>query len=123
MYDDMHDDDHQAATDEQETSTHAALEDRSTGMRSLGLGLLLGAVLGAGAALLMAPQSGERTRRQLRRGARRLYREGGDAVADWWEEADRTARDLSRDGLRQGRKVATRFRDRVRERVRDGVRS
>lgn len=32
-------------------------------------GLLLGAVIGAGAALLMAPQPGRRTRRRIRRAA------------------------------------------------------
>ncbi|MBI4520912.1 MAG: YtxH domain-containing protein [Gemmatimonadetes bacterium] len=35
-------------------------------------GVLLGAVLGATAALLLAPQSGRRTRRMLRRAARDL---------------------------------------------------
>ena len=33
--------------------------------RALGIGLLIGAALGAGAALLMAPSSGQDTRRQL----------------------------------------------------------
>jgi gas vesicle protein len=92
---------------------------RAHGMRSLGLGLLLGAALGAGMALLFAPQSGETTRRQLRRGARKLYRQGGGVVTDWWDETERGARQLSRQGMRRGRKAASRLRERVRDRARD----
>jgi len=86
---------------------------RSDG-RALGIGLLLGAALGAGAALLLAPASGEDTRRQLRRGARRLYARGRDAVADWREDADRSARRLARRGLEQSRDIARDVRERVR---------
>ncbi|NIP59677.1 MAG: hypothetical protein GWM92_15300 [Gemmatimonadetes bacterium] len=45
-------------------------------------GLLLGAAVGAGIALLMAPQSGRRTRRKLRRAADDL-RFGAE---DRWDE-------------------------------------
>lgn len=45
-------------------------------------GLLLGAAVGAGIALLMAPQSGRRTRRKLRRAADDL-RVGAE---DRWDE-------------------------------------
>jgi hypothetical protein len=38
----------------------------------LGLGMIVGAVLGAGIALLVAPQSGSETRHSLSRRARRL---------------------------------------------------
>ena len=41
-------------------------------------GLLLGAVLGAGAALLMAPQPGRRTRKRIRRAALDLREDAGD---------------------------------------------
>jgi gas vesicle protein len=45
-------------------------------------GLVLGAVIGAGIALLTAPDQGRRTRRRLRRTAHRL--KGG--AGDKWEE-------------------------------------
>lgn len=87
---------------------------RQSDGRSVGIGLLLGAVLGAGVALLFAPASGEDTRRQLRRGARRLYARGSDAVADWRDDAERRARRLARRGLEQSRDLARDVRERVR---------
>ena len=74
--------------------------------RALGIGLLIGAALGAGAALLMAPSSGQDTRRQLRRGARKLYARSSEAVADLREDTDRMARRLARRGLKRSRDLA-----------------
>ncbi|GAB1342273.1 YtxH domain-containing protein [Gemmatimonas sp.] len=82
--------------------------------RVFGLGLLLGAALGAGAALLLAPASGEDTRRQLRRGARKLYARGTDAVSDFRDDADRMARRLAKRGMERGRNVAREVRERTR---------
>jgi gas vesicle protein len=45
-------------------------------------GLLLGSLIGAGVMLLMAPQSGKKTRRQLRRKGRDLREQTTDAVDD-----------------------------------------
>ena len=45
-------------------------------------GLLLGALVGAGLALLFAPQSGEETRRIIRRKAKRLAAEAQDRYDD-----------------------------------------
>jgi gas vesicle protein len=42
------------------------------GIRTFAAGLLIGALVGAGIALLVAPSSGEETRRLIRRRARRL---------------------------------------------------
>ena len=42
------------------------------GLRTFGAGLLIGALVGAGIALLVAPSSGEETRRLISRRARRL---------------------------------------------------
>lgn len=103
MYESMHAHDDVRLEEEMDDARE---ESRTQGLRSLGLGLLLGAAIGAGAALLMAPQSGDATRRQLRKGARRLARRSSDAMADWWEEADRTARRK----LRRGRKVVEGWR-------------
>ncbi len=81
--------------------------------KAFGLGLLLGAALGAGAALLMAPASGNETRRQLRRNARQMYARSSDAVGSWWEDADRSARRLTKRGVKKGRKAASRARSLV----------
>ncbi len=73
--------------------------------RALGLGILIGAAIGAGAALLLAPASGEDTRRQLKRGAKRLYSRSSDAVADLRHDTDRMARRLARRGLKRSRQL------------------
>ncbi len=64
--------------------------------RGFGLGLLVGAVIGAGAAILFAPASGVETRRRLRKEARRAYVRGSDAVEDLWEDGERRAKNLVR---------------------------
>jgi gas vesicle protein len=50
------------------------------------MGLLLGAAIGATAALLTAPQSGRRTRRKLGRTASQLKRNTGDRWDDLADE-------------------------------------
>lgn len=50
--------------------------------QSFAVGLLLGALVGAGVALLFAPQSGEETRRLIRKKSKRLAREAGDRIDD-----------------------------------------
>lgn len=75
---------------------------------AIGLGVLVGAALGAGAALLLAPASGEETRAQLRRGARRLQRQGARVLEDLWDEADFRARRVARTAWRRGRDAAAR---------------
>lgn len=52
------------------------VDGRSVSM--LGLGMIVGAVIGAGIALLMAPESGSEVRHRISRRARRLR--GGDSV-------------------------------------------
>lgn len=68
---------------------HDEIESGSTGgegttvrARSGGFaaGLLLGVLIGAGVALLAAPERGSRTRRTLRRGLRRLRDEAGEGL-------------------------------------------
>jgi len=78
--------------------------------RSGGVGMLLmGLAIGAGLALLFAPQSGVETRRKIVRGARRMRRAAGNAaegVSDQLGETLSTARervsehfDSAREGL------------------------
>lgn len=89
------------------------IERRSEG----GFGLfLLGAALGAGLALLFAPQAGEETRAELRRTARKVKRRArdlADSGRDAAEELVRTGRDAARD-------IADSGRDAVRQMKRTG---
>jgi gas vesicle protein len=52
------------------------------GARTFTAGLLIGALVGAGVALLFAPQRGEETRRFIRRKAKRLTAEASDRFDD-----------------------------------------
>ncbi|MBI4540633.1 MAG: YtxH domain-containing protein [Gemmatimonadetes bacterium] len=63
-------------------------------------GLVLGAVIGAGAALLFAPQSGRRTRRIIRRRAEELAESAGDR----WQELAGGARGKVDEALEGARK-------------------
>ena len=45
-------------------------------------GLLLGAIIGAGVAMLTTPQPGRRTRKRIRRVARRIGGSAGDRLDD-----------------------------------------
>ena len=66
----------------------------------LGAGLLVGALVGAGAALLLAPQSGLETRTAIRRRARFARHRASDA---WSELADELAAATRRQGRRARR--------------------
>jgi hypothetical protein len=59
-------------------------------------GLALGVALGAGAALLLAPQSGSETRHEIVRRSRRIGRRSRDAWDDLRDELRRAARRGSR---------------------------
>jgi len=73
-------------------------------------GLALGTLIGAGVALLLAPQSGERTRRKIARAAEDL----GDTTRDRLDEAGEDVRRKAQRALRS----AERRRDQLREGVR-----
>jgi gas vesicle protein len=77
----------------------------SSTAQGFGLGLLVGAVIGAGAALLLAPSSGAETRKRLRREARRAYIKGADTAEDLWDETERTARRLAKRGMNRSREA------------------
>ena len=68
--------------------------------RTFAAGLLLGALIGAGVALLFAPQSGEDTRRLIKRRARRFAadaRERYDDIKDRVKKARKEAAELISD--------------------------
>jgi len=79
--------------------------DNSARAQGFGVGLLIGALVGAGAALLLAPASGGDTRKVLRSGAKRVYARGGDMLVDTWDDAERRARRLAKRGMRRGREL------------------
>jgi hypothetical protein len=74
-----------------------------------GAGALLGATLGAGAALLFAPHSGEETRHRLARGGRRF----GERTAEAWDDLRDELQYAARRSRRKlGRAIRRRRRDR-----------
>lgn len=89
-------------------------------MQMLGIGLLMGAVLGAASALLLAPASGEETRRSLAKRARKAYHEGQEFVEDSWEDAERAARRAARAGMKRARQQAARLRSLSEEKIENG---
>jgi len=95
-------------------------EDNMAYREALGFlaGLTIGAVIGTAAALLMAPQSGARTRRQIARKAEEWTDSAGETLEEVRDEArelaDRTARDTRR-LARRARKKADRTGDRLAE--------
>jgi gas vesicle protein len=71
-------------------------EDRTPGMTFLA-GLILGAAVGVGMALLLAPQSGKRTRRQIARVASTAR----TSATDRWGDITDDVRSIIRGGQRR----------------------
>ncbi|MBI4543358.1 MAG: YtxH domain-containing protein [Gemmatimonadetes bacterium] len=67
------------------------------GIRSFVAGLLIGALVGAGVALLFAPQSGADTRRVIRRRAKQLAGEAQDRYEDLTDRVRHSRRRRERD--------------------------
>ncbi len=74
------------------------------------VGFALGVLVGAGVALLMAPQSGRRTRRVIVRAAEDL----GDNARDTFEDASVEARRAARDAVRSAERRGARLREATR---------
>ena len=58
-------------------------------------GLLVGTVAGAGATILLAPQSGKKTRRQMRRKAKKMRAQTAGTIEGGMAQARRKANDMS----------------------------
>ena len=71
-------------------------EERSSGISFLA-GLVLGAAIGAGVALLTAPQSGRRTRKQLQRAAVGVR----DSASERWGDFTGDVRSVVKSGRRR----------------------
>ena len=70
------------------------MSDREEGhTSSFAAGLLLGGLIGAGLALLFAPQSGEETRRLIRRRTKRLAADARDRYDDLKDRVRRARRE------------------------------
>lgn len=68
-------------------------DDAGRGLGGFAAGVLFGAVLGAGIALLFAPERGDKTRRRLRRRLERLQNETSEGLE---RAGTRTRRELAR---------------------------
>lgn len=77
--------------------------DRRSQVVSFVSGLLLGAVIGAGVALLAAPDSGRRTRRRLRKAAASVKGSAGDR----WDELTDDVKDKVDVALKGARRKLT----------------
>jgi gas vesicle protein len=97
------------------------MDDRDNDVMAGALLVLVGAILGAGAALLLAPQSGSKTRRDLSRYARKTSRmvEGvaGEKTAEEFLEKGKDLTKESREAvlnaLNEGQERLGRQRDRL----------
>jgi hypothetical protein len=70
--------------------------ERPSGALILVAGIAVGALLGAAASLLLAPQSGEETRRSLSRQSRRLARRSREVWDDLGDEVRRQRKSAKR---------------------------
>ena len=73
--------------------------DEENGTINFFVGMLLGAAVGAGVALLMAPQSGKRTRRQLLKAVNTARDSAGSRIGDLTDEV-RSAVEAGRKRIR-----------------------
>ncbi len=77
------------------------------GARGFAAGLVLGALVGAGLALVIAPQRGEVLRQRVKRGLRDIHEDAREQLDDWRGQARRQLRSQRR---RLRRKRRTRKR-------------
>lgn len=100
------------------------MEERDNRFAVAALLLVAGGIIGAGVALLFAPQSGARTRRDLARGARKV-RARADEVAedlgDTISELVETVEDKTEDLLDRGKEVAGGARKELVRLIEEGV--
>lgn len=92
-----HDDDRHEDEDVQDDDvieTEEELDDlddrvRLSGVTGFATGVILGALIGAGTALLLAPQRGDVTRRRIAKRVRSMRDDARDQVGEWADDARR----------------------------------
>jgi gas vesicle protein len=68
-------------------------------------GILVGALAGATTALLLAPQSGQRTRRQIQHKSLELREQASDKIDEAMEQAHATSQQISSKVQKQAKKI------------------
>ena len=76
-------------------------------------GTLVGSLIGAGVMLLMAPQSGKKTRTQIRRKGRDLRVQAPDAIEDWVEQVTSSIHEQTEDLQQRGQDVVDHGKERL----------
>jgi len=71
--------------------------------------LLIGLGAGALIGLLLAPKSGEETRKELRR----RYEDAKDVIEDWTEDAKEAVKEAAEEAMERGSEIADEMRKRV----------
>jgi gas vesicle protein len=79
-----------------------SMEHDDSGFYGFATGMVVGALIGAGVALLMAPQTGKRTRKRIGRAADDLK----ESASDRWDEIAEDVREKVEDALTVARKKA-----------------
>jgi gas vesicle protein len=85
------------------------MEDRDNKVAAAALLMVAGGIIGAGLALLFAPQSGQRTRRDIVKRAKKVKTRADDAVEDLTDSISdlvETIGDKTEDLLEKGKDVA-----------------
>jgi len=100
------------------------MEERDNRLAAAALLLVAGGIIGAGIALLYAPQSGRRTRRDITRGARKVKMRADEAVEDLGEtmaELVETVGDKTEELLDRGKEAAGGARKELVRLIEEGV--
>ncbi len=87
-----HDEEIELDDEELEEELDGDVTDRLRGATTFVAGLMLGALLGAGVALLIAPQRGEATRRRIGSRWRDIRNDAAEQLGDWKDDARRELR-------------------------------